>query len=246
MPRLCRANLWHRLFFLVLVALLSLPTPASATLSNSFCASLDNLQVPGSPMEPNVNGYTLTSTCLVFYNATTMGLSLKGNVLYKNVYIPATDTICPGNYYFAQGQKITFDNNLKCITATSGAAFSYCWACAQFSGTYIPFFNSIATPMNLTIAPDASQPKPYLWGDLPYSLSLNCNSTSCGSASDVIPPAPLPANASYVVRRPQRNLLALDTCFDRCFAAWARPDIPERQTRLQCRYDCNPNNFIRS
>jgi hypothetical protein len=197
------ASLGEVLFFIVLSLINSLPPPASATLSNSFCTDLDNVPIPGFPPEPNINGYVLNHFCVVFYNATSFGLQLSGSIISKNVIIPIGDTTCVGEYFFAQGQKITFSEDLAqpvCISPT-GAAYSFCWACPRFAGTYVPFFDSIAAPMQLTIAPGDSQEQPFLWGGLTYSMNLQCNTTTCGSASNIFPPAPLPQNASFTVRR---------------------------------------------
>jgi hypothetical protein len=193
-PRTSSPSLAVHLFFIFLSFINHLPSPASAELSNSFCTGLANVAIDGSPPQPNINGYTLTSLCLSFYNATSYGLEMHGNVIYKNTYLPASDTTCIGDYLFAQDQRVTFSANLALPTcvAPTGAAFSFCWACAKFVGTYVPFFDSIDAPTLLTIAPGDSQPQPYLWGGLPDSLLLVCNTTSCGSASDVIPPSPLP------------------------------------------------------
>jgi hypothetical protein len=180
---------------LALLFYLSFVSLVSATLQNSFCTGLSNTTISGWIPQPNVNAYTLSNVCLNFYNGTSFGLALNGFVNVKGTWLSVSATTCIGEYFFAQGQKIAFSENLAksvCLTST-GAAYSFCWACPKFAGTYIPFFDSIDTPKHLSITPDASQPQPYLWGGLPYSMDLICNTTTCGSASGLIPPSPLPS-----------------------------------------------------
>lgn len=191
-----------RLLLPFLLLLLSASPLASATLSNSFCASLNNVTLPGDPFIDA--SMVLSSVCTTYTNATNFALSLSGFAQYKGVYYSAATATCQGFYGFAQPQLITFAYDLSANNYCSQPSipFGFCsWACAAFAGTYIPFFDNMAAPMIMEITPGPPTGTPiYNWGNLPYNLKLACNNTGCGSASNLVPPAPLPPNPSFTVR----------------------------------------------
>lgn len=69
---------------------------------------------------------------------------------------------------------------------------------------------------------DSSSPVSFLGAKAPFPLVC---SGSCSDISAQLPPAPMPANASFTVRR---RLLALDTCLKRCMGAWRDREMCER------------------
>lgn len=188
----------------VLLALLLLASFASATLSNSFCTAVANVTLPNDPF-PDAT-MLLSSVCVTYINSTNFALSLSGWSLYKDIQLSAATSVCQGFYGFAQPQLITFAYDLSTrnyCSQPSSVTFGFCnWACAAFAGTYVPFFDNITTPMIMEITPGPAEGAPvYSWGNLDYNLKLACNNTSCGTASNVVPPAPLPPNPVFNVRR---------------------------------------------
>lgn len=183
---------------LLLVAL------TSATLTNKFCTGLNQVTLPQS--DP-LAIYSLTNLCLGFVSASTFTLELQGIVRYNQVPYPAVTSTCTGTYLLAAPQTISFVYDLNSTFCTPGnSAFSFCtWGCARFANTYVPFFDDISAPLVMSITPGPDTPST-TWGGLPYDLKLVCNTTSCGSASNLVPPAPLPANASVTVRPRSINI----------------------------------------
>jgi hypothetical protein len=186
--------------FGALVALLLIALPvARATLTNKFCTGLANINLDqtGDPLAL----FSLNNLCLEFRTASTFGLELQGKVNYKGITYDAVPSTCVGTYLFAAPQTISFVYDLNTTFCTPGnAVFGYCnWGCANFANTYVPFFDNIDAPLIMSITPGPDTPS-VTWGGLPYDLKLVCNTTSCGSASNLVPPAPLPANVSVTVR----------------------------------------------
>lgn len=189
-----------RALFLFLLCL----AVASATLSNSFTAILGNVSIAAPPGSNDVN-YFLSSLGLSFINATNFQLALTGTVKTKGYDLEAAPTTCYGSYVFASPDDISFIYDLSpssvICTQQTTLKFGFCpWGCSKFAGTYVPFFDSIDAPKFMAITPGPDTPG-VTWGGLPYNIKLSCNTTSCGSASNLIPPAPLPANSSVQVCR---------------------------------------------
>ena len=182
-----------------LLGLLALALPARATLTNKFCTGLANINLDqtGDPLAL----FSLNNLCLEFRTASTFGLDLQGKVNYKGITYDAVPSTCVGTYLFAAPQTISFVYDLNATFCTPGnAVFGYCnWGCAKFANTYVPLFDNIDAPLIMSITPGPDTPS-VTWGGLPYDLKLVCNTTSCGSASNLVPPAPLPANVSVTVR----------------------------------------------
>lgn len=182
-----------------LLGLLALALPTRATLTNKFCTGLANINLDqtGDPLAL----FSLNNLCLEFRTASTFGLELQGKVNYKGITYDAVPSTCVGTYLFAAPQTISFVYDLNATFCTPGnAVFGYCnWGCAKFANTYVPLFDNIDAPLIMSITPGPDTPS-VTWGGLPYDLKLVCNTTSCGSASNLVPPAPLPANVSVTVR----------------------------------------------
>jgi hypothetical protein len=184
---------------LAAVLLLAAPLATHATLTNKFCTALANVNFDQDSDPPAL--FSLNNLCLEFRNATTFALELQGLVNYKGITYTAVTSTCVGNYFFAAPQTISFTYNLNSTICTPvSSLFGYCnWGCAKFADTYVPLFDDINAPMMMAITPGPDTPG-VTWGGLPYDLTLTCNTTSCGSASNLVPPAPLQQNASFTVQ----------------------------------------------
>lgn len=173
-----------------------------ATLSNTFSTVLGNVSIASPSSGSSDVYYSLTSLGLSFINATNFELALTGAVIAKGYYLPAAPSTCFGYYMFAAPQIISFVYDLSVLSAIcrqqTSIQYSLCYACAFFAGTYIPLFDSIDTPMMMAITPGPDTPG-LTWGNLARDIRLSCNSTSCGTANNVVPPAPLPQNGSITV-----------------------------------------------
>jgi hypothetical protein len=194
-----------RAVLLVLAALLPL---ASAVLSGSFCndnlnyLALQNLAAGSN----NPNYYALTSICTTFVNASSFELRVEGIVKVPGApsAFPAEAT-CRGIYAFGGtgAIELAYDPSSFC----TGTAVGFCpWVCTQFGGSYgVVFAPNVETPKYLNINPASSQAPVYNWGALSISFPMACNTSSCGSASDIFPPAPIPEGA-----------VRSETCDDSC------------------------------
>lgn len=81
----------------------------------------------------------------------------------------------------------------------------------------------------LTLEADSTYVDPITNGPINFlganqALAFACAGT-CEPFGGGVPPAPMPANASFTVRR---RLFALDTCFKRCMGAWRDKSVCER------------------
>jgi len=209
---------------LVLVALLA--TRASATLSGCFCnEQLSNALIPNDP----ISGiqYFASSVCMCYPSADTFSLQIQGRAILTqgnhNVSLPMAT--CSGVVLYAQPQLavLTYNATNYCTADTSSSPVSFCpWVCPAFAGTYNFLYDQPTGTRMIAFAPGPVEP-PVSWGGLVVPIKLLCNDTSCGDASGLVPPAPLPD-----VRA--RKLLALDTCYKRCLGAW--------RDEGRCKRDC--------
>jgi len=218
---------------LVLVALVA--TRASATLSGCFCNDqLANALLPNDPI-PGVQ-YFASSVCMCYPSADTFTLQINGRAIItqgnRNISLPMAS--CSGVVLYAQPQLavLTYNATNYCISSAS-SVFSFCpWVCPAFGGTYNFLYDQPINTRIIAFAPGPVEP-PVSWGGLVVPIKLLCNDTTCGDASGLVPPAPLPDDATFDVRSP-RKLLALHTCFDRCYGAHKH----ERGAAAQCESDC--------
>lgn len=184
---------------LLLLILLALLVPRSAAvLQNSFCSQpLNGLPLPAPSNLSPYFSYSLSSLCLTWTTSSNYTISLAG-LVYQNNLPLAISAQCNGVYYWANPQDIIFalpSNAPSYCTQTSGPG--YCnWACEQFAGTYIPFFDSVSAPMQLVINPSTAGIN---WGSIVQPIPLFCNTSSCGSATGLVPN--LQQNVTYTVRR---------------------------------------------
>lgn len=181
-----------------LLALLLLIGAASSVLENSFCDSvLHNVNLPGP--NPGLGySYWLSSICLTFDTPTNFTLSLSGTVKYTSLGYLVT-AFCKGNYYWAAPDLVVmaYESEAPSYCSQSVSSPGFCpWVCPQFGGSFVPYFDEIAAPTEMTLNNPSSSVN---WGSLPQSITLVCNTTSCGSAANLVPN--LQQNASYMVRR---------------------------------------------
>lgn len=216
---------------LVLVALVA--TRASATLSGCFCNDqLANALLPNDPI-PGVQ-YFASSVCMCYPSADTFTLQINGRALITsgnhNISLPMAS--CSGVVLYAQPQLavLTYNATNYCSADSSSSSVSFCpWVCTAFAGTYNFLYDQATGTRMIAFAPGPVEP-PVSWGGLVVPIKLICNDTSCGDASGLVPPAPMPENATFDVRAPPRKLLALDTCYKRCLGAW--------RDQWRCKRDC--------
>ena len=218
---------------LVLVALVA--TRASATLSGCFCNDqLANALLPNDPI-PGVQ-YFASSVCMCYPSADTFTLQINGRALITsgnhNISLPMAS--CSGVVLYAQPQLavLTYNATNYCSADSSSSSVSFCpWVCAAFAGTYNFLYDLPTGTRMIAFAPGPVEP-PVSWGGLVVPIKLICNDTSCGDASGLVPPAPIPENVTVDVRAPPpRQLLALNTCYKRCLGAW--------RDERRCKRDCN-------
>lgn len=187
----------------VLLVLLSSLALVSSLLTHSFCGSGLSLTMTNeqavSPPAPVTIYYVLGSVCLTFTNATAFVLDVTGTV--KDQYNPAPYEVqahCVGDYFFGSDYQLNlgYPAGAPTFCSQNTGLPGFCpWACTQFGGSWTAFFAPpLSGPMLMTINPSSANPK-LNWGGLVQSFPMACNTTSCGSASDIIPPAPIPEGA---------------------------------------------------
>lgn len=186
-----------RLLLAPLCSLFLLLGAASAQLQHSFCASLTN-PVPLTPSAPSSTYYGLTSLCATFQNSTYALFSLSGYVKDVTYGYYATSAACGATYLFASPDEIVLASP-SCSQVPLEKPGFCSWECNELMGTYVPFFDNVAAPKIFTINPLVTQQAALQWGGLPYPLELVCNTTSCGSASGLVPD--FQQNVTYTVRR---------------------------------------------
>lgn len=189
----------------LLLLLLLLAASGYAVLSGSFCGALRDVAI-SSPSSPPTVRFKLAQICLTFVNDSYHKLSLSGLITPPAGGDIPSSAICTGTYSFAAPQEINFAYDMNtfgfCSSTTSG--YSYCnWGCGLFGGTFIPFFDQAAAPTRLSITPqDPLANPPVNWGNLPFSMALYCNTSSCGSAENLIPNVQsTPSTLNVTVRR---------------------------------------------
>ena len=187
---------------LVLVALVA--TRASATLSGCFCNDqLANALLPSDPI-PGVQ-YFASSVCMCYPSADTFTLQINGRALITsgnhNISLPMAS--CSGVVLYAQPQLavLTYNATNYCSSGdSSSSSVSFCpWVCTAFAGTYNFLYDQPTGTRMIAFAPGPVEP-PVSWGGLVVPIKLICNDTSCGDASGLVPPAPMPENATFDVR----------------------------------------------
>lgn len=195
------------------------------TLSGSFCSAILGLPIVNEqgPSFPSIS-YVVDTICVTFEDDTSFILQAKGAVKDQNNPAPySVEAHCTGRYFFGSDYQI----NLGYVQSTP----SYCtqntnlpgfcpWICTQFGGTWSTFFAPpLSAPMAMAIDPSSSNPD-LNWGGLVQSFPMSCNSSSCGSASDLVPPAPIPANSVRFSQGIRDCMLhchfGADACYDYC------------------------------
>lgn len=195
--------LWVGALVLVLLA----ASGTRATLQNSFCYNSGNSinTMNSGPLTPPGFSFGVFDVCLTFTTFHNYSLSLVG-VAKETQQGYGVSATCAGQYAFAAPSFIQFVPQ-TCSQNVSTGQVGFCkWACSQFSGNYFPFFDNFSAPAQLFVgtAPPNS-PSLYNWGYLSQPMPMTCNTTSCGSASGVVPNPYQGGNVSYTVRRFHRN-----------------------------------------
>ena len=190
--------------------LLAAAGPASATLTGCFCNDqLANILLPNDPI-PGVQYYA-SSLCLCYPSATTFTLQVNGRAIITqgnhNVSVPMAS--CSGVVFYAQPQLAVFTYNATnyCTSDASASSISFCpWVCPAFGGTYEFLYDSATGTRMIAFAPGPVDP-PQTWGGLAVGIKLLCNDTSCGDASGLVPPAPVPENFTVNVRHSPMDMI---------------------------------------
>lgn len=170
----------------------------SATLLGTFCNNdlhFDN--IPSNGHGAPAATYHARSICFTFKANDTFELQIVGVVqLSPSVY--STQAVCTGSYFFGAGNTIVigYENYDPTICTQNSSLPGFCpWACAQFGGTYQAFFSQpLSEPRYFAVNPASVSPI-YNWGLMEVTFPMECMNDTCGSATDIFPPAPIPQNS---------------------------------------------------
>lgn len=173
----------------------------SATLSGTFCS--DTLDLPitnkaGSPV-PSLT-FTVSTVCLSFTSDQDFIVDIEGIVRDQNNPVPYTvDSHCTGVYFFGSNYQIdlTYPASAPSYCSDNTDLPAFCpWICTQLGGSWTAYFTPpLSQPLSMAIDPANNNPA-LNWMVLPQAFPMMCNTSSCGSAADIIPPVPIPNNSS--------------------------------------------------
>lgn len=205
---------------LILVLLLASPCVHGAALSGCFCNSdLNNIAVPNSP-QPSIQ-YFASSICFCATGANSFSIQVNGRALVQpnNINVSVPMATCSGNMFFDSFPLVVFSyNSTSYCSSSASSTTNFCsWVCTAFGGTYNFFYDQPTSTRMVAFTPEPIVP-PIFWGDLKVPIKMICNDTTCGDASSVIPPVPLPDNITSNVR--QRHLLEYRSCLRNCNGAF--------------------------
>lgn len=177
---------------LLILALFS--SLANAALLGTFCSQdLGFASIPTNGRGIPRATFTASTICFTFVGNLSFQIFISGQVRI-DPYAYNSSAVCTGLSTFGAGNTIILA--AETCQQDNNTLPGFCpWACLQFGGTYQAFFTQpYSDPRYLFINPASVSPI-YNWGNMDVAFPMRCMNATCGSATDIFPPAPLPQNS---------------------------------------------------